>query len=347
MLMVFISLLICSNLNSKNNLTNSYYICGSEVKTLESVLINPIPAPKSDINDLSRAFGYIEGQQISLNMIKLEFPDLVNEVKSCEIEFSISFGKAKERITEELKKTLGVNYQEYNTQITNELKTITENQEYNKEIALNFIKEVKSRAKGKIESPVIETLLTYQFLDNPSKEFTNGFTKIYTTDRHPKAKGLMINAKLPRSWNQMEGDRPNIVQKFISENGNGNEMVLFMVKDLGLPNDYKITQAELDEFFIESQLRQLMPDGSQYISAKRITLDSQTGGQIIFKTTQERLDFTITMQAVHYITIYKGKMVFLQCMVYAEQNENLTERFNLFFPLFRQIANSIVLVNQY
>ena len=90
-------------------------------------------------------------------------------------------------------------------------------------------------------------------------------------------------------------------------------MIMFMVKDLGLPNDYIITKDELNEFFTTSELKEMTPDGSEFISAKKITLDRHIGGQMIFKTTQERLDFTITMKSIQFITIYEGRMVFLQC----------------------------------
>ena len=302
---------------------------------------------KPDINTLGRTYGYIKGQQFSLNRIRKLFPDLENEVTKSELEFSISFKKASDRITKELEEILGNEFRSFEDQMAEKLKSTLGNQKIDKQTALLFFEEIKSRAKGNIESPVLETLLTYQFIDTPEKEFLKGYVKTYSTKGHPKSKGVTINSKLPLSWKQQEGDRPNIIQKFVSENGSGQEIVLFMVKDLELPSGYKITQSELDDFFVESELREMIAEGSEFISAKRISLDNHTGGQIIYKTVQERLDFTITMQSVQFITIYNGKMIFLQCMVSAEPDENLTERFDLFLPIFRQIANSMILMDQY
>lgn len=296
---------------------------------------------------LSQAYGYLKGQQFTLSRIKKEYPSLELEVTKCELEFSLAFKKASENITNQLKELFGSEFDNYESEMMTQLKSLLSQQKITEDLAINFIEEVKQRAKGNIESPVLQPLLTYQFIDNPSKEFSSGFTTTYSTKGHTKSKNVEINAKFPNSWNQQEGDRPNVIQKFVSENGKGQEIILFMVKDLGLPTDYKVTEEELSEFFVESKLKQMIPDGSEFISAKKITLDKQIGGQIIFKTTAERLDFTITMQAIHFITIYDGKMVFLQCMVSAEQGENLNDRFNLFLPLFRQVANSLVLMDQY
>jgi len=300
-----------------------------------------------DIKTLSRTYGYLKGQHFTLDRIKNEYPELKLEVTRCEIEFNISFKNAGDRIENKLKDLLGNEFNDYENKMMSELTKMLTSQEITKELALGFIEEVKLRAKGNIESPVLETLLTFEFINYPSKEFSEGFVFSYSTKGHSKTKGITIDAKLPLSWKQKEGDRPNVIQKFVSENGKGQEIILFMVKDLALPDDYIITKEELNEFFTANELKQMIPDGSEFISAKKITLDRHIGGQMIFKTTQQRLDFSITMKSIHFITIYDGKMVFLQCMVSPEEGENLDERFNLFLPLFKQVANSLILIDQY
>ena len=300
---------------------------------------------------LIRTYGYFKAQQLSLERIKKEYPELEVEVRKAEIEFNLSFKKAQERIISvlysEVNRLYGDEFENRIPEIIDELKKMVYEQNLTKEIALTFIEEVKLRAKGNIESPILETLLTYQFIDNPSKEFIEGFVKSYSTKGHLKAKGVTINAKLPLSWSQREGERPNVIQSFVNKNGNSDVMVLFMVKDLGLPNDYELTQEDINEFFIESELKQYLPKRSEFISANKVVIDNYTGAQLIFKITQQRLDLSITMQGIEYITIFNGKMIFLQCMVTESEGENLNDRFNLFLPLFRQIANSLVLMDQY
>ena len=66
------------------------------------------------------------------------------------------------------------------------------------ELAVNFLKTVNSRAKGDIPSPHLETLLTINpdFYETPQLEFIKGFTKIFRTENHPKAKGIDINSTM-------------------------------------------------------------------------------------------------------------------------------------------------------
>lgn len=296
---------------------------------------------------LGRAYGYLKGLQINLERIKEKYPELELEVKKAEMEFGLSFGRAQERITLSLKNILANDYVKFNTRVINEISSVLSTQEISKDIALKYLDEVKYRAKGNIESPVLETLLIYQFIENPSKEYSSGFIKTYSTANHPKAKGSTINIKLPISWSQKEGDRPNVVQKFISENGEGQEMVMLLIRDLGPLKEYFDTQEKLKELFTETSLKEMTPEGGEYISAQSISLDNQQGGQVIYRITQETLDIPITMQCINYITVQGNNMIFLQCMVSIEEGENLNDRFNLFLPLFRHIAISLVLEDKY
>ena len=51
-----------------------------------------------DINALSTAYGYLKGQQFTLDRIKKEYPELNIEVIRCELEFSLSFKNAAKNI---------------------------------------------------------------------------------------------------------------------------------------------------------------------------------------------------------------------------------------------------------
>jgi hypothetical protein len=344
--LILISLLIiaCSqksvSTDVSGNITN-------ESKT-NKVIRTSIDLPGNpNLEILGRAYGYLKGLQFNLELIKEKYPELELEVKKAEMEFGLSFGRAQERITLSLKNILANDYEKIEKEMMSKIISALSAQEISKDIALKYLNEVKYRAKGNIESPVLETLLIYQFIENPSKEYSSGFIKTYSTANHPKAKGSTINIKLPISWSQKEGDRPNVVQKFISENGEGQEIVMLLIRDLGPLKEYLDTPEKLREFFTENSLKELIPEGAEYISAQSISLDNQQGGQVIYRITQKSLDIPITMQCIHYITVQGSNMILLQCMVSIEEGENLNDRFNLFLPLFRHIAISLVLVDKY
>ncbi|MGH8071039.1 MAG: hypothetical protein ACRERE_38570 [Candidatus Entotheonellia bacterium] len=299
--------------------------------------------------DLSKAWGFLMGQSLSLHRIRTRYPDLVLQVRKVELEFKASFGKAEENITKALQESLKEKYAAYTKSTQKQLETTLSSQGLNREMATTFLTEVESRARGKLPSPIIETLLTYQFRERPPEEFARGYTRVFGTKDHLKAKGVDIRIRYPASWQSREGERPNIIQKFMSENGRGSEMFLLMVKEIPLPSGYTLTEQELAEFFVERELRNTVPQGSKFISAKSIVLDNHKGGMVIFDQAMQRLDMTVTMRNIQFITIDRNKMIFVQCMVsiLSGNEDDLTERFNRFEPLFKMIANSFIILDQY
>lgn len=300
--------------------------------------------------DLSRALGFILGQRFSLNRVKTEFPELALRVRQAEAEFNLSFGDAEAEIRKTLQEMMGDDYPKLLAHLDAQFKTSAlATQPVTREIAGAFLAEVESRAKGRLPSPIYETLLTYQFMGQPAEEFTRGYKRVFRTAGHPKAKGVDFQINYPASWHPSEGEWPNVIQKFVSENGRGSEMALIMVKDLPAPPGYKITQADLEGIFSEKELRGMVPAGARLISAKPIVLDGQKGGMVMFEQTVQRLDLSMTVRGVHFVTVRSGKMVSIQCManVRPGSGEDAQVRFGRFESVFRLIGNSLVLNDRY
>jgi hypothetical protein len=299
--------------------------------------------------DLSRTYGYINGQRLNLNRIKKELPDLAMYAQKAELEFQTAFGTAERNINVALQEMLATQYSEYVSKMNAQLETLISSQPLNPELGANFIAEVESRAKGKLESPVLETLLTYQFIDRPEDEVVRGYSRVYRTKGHPKAKGVDFQIRYPASWRPAEGERPNIIQKFVSENGRGLESILLAVKDIPLPEGYKPTKTELDEFFSDRELRGLAPTGARVISVRPIVLDGQKGGMVIFDQTGQRLETTFTMRNVSFVTVRRNKMIFVSCLISSPTGKEaqLQDRFTRIKSLFKWVANSFVLQEQY
>ncbi|MBU4231584.1 MAG: hypothetical protein L6277_07940 [Desulfobacterales bacterium] len=325
------------------------WACGTQTNALPAPASQPTQEKSPLIEDLSKTLGFCMGQRFTLERIKKTFPDLALPAQKAMLEFKASFGSAEENIIKVLQGMLKKQYSEYSIKMKNQIQSIFSSQQLNRQDATKFLSEVESRAKGQIPSSVLETLLTYRFIDNPAEEFLRGYTRVFRTKDHPKAKGCDFQISYPASWRPKEGERPNIIQKFISQNGHGLEVVMLMVKDLSLPPGYKPSHQELEEFFTEKDLMEMVPEGARVISAKPIVLDNHKGGMILFDQTLQRLDMTITMRSLHFITISSGKMIFMQCMVSTlpGKEAELQERFNRFEPLFKLMANRFILQDQY
>lgn len=307
--------------------------------------LNP-QAPLED--DLGRALGFLLGQRITLNRVKAEFPDMASRARQAEAEFNLSFGTAETGIRNALQRMLGDEYPKFVAQAESRLQTALASRPVTRETAGSFLAEVESRAKGSLPSPLLETLLTYEFMGRPAEEFARGYKRVFRTAGHPKARGVDFQISYPASWRPGEGERPNVIQKFVSENGRGLEMVMLMVKDLPTPG-YKVARADLEALFSEKELRGMVPAGGRLIAAKPIVLDGQKGGMVVFEQTLQRLAVSMTVRGVHFVTVRSGKMVSVQCMVYMRPGGDVDApgRFGRFEPVFRLIGNSLVLNDRY
>ncbi len=325
-------------------------------------------APKETLYiDLGKTLGFVMGQRFSLDRIKAEFPTLSSRVKKVELEFNTTFGVAEKNIRELLRGLLNDKYSEYIEAIKMQFNNTLKSQRMTRDVAIEFLEEVESRAKGEIPSPILETLLIYQFKERPADEFARGFKRIYRTKGHRKAKGLDLQIEYPRSWSKREGNRPNVIQFFSSNNGRGTAYALIMVRDLIKEAQGQLTREEIKaiktlegskelalELFSENSLRgiarKMGMTNIRNINTKRIVIDRWPGAILEFTGDRQRLDLTITMYNRMYIAIYENYIIFLQCQIGklpSETEDALKTKISRFSPLFRLMANSLVIQSQY
>lgn len=248
-----------------------------------------------------------------------------------------------------------------------QLDTDHKSQQISQDVAVQFLDEVESRAKGKIPSPMLETLLSYQFIERPFNELARGFKRIYRTKGHRKAKGLDLQIEYPKSWSKREGNRPNVIQFFGSNNGRGPAYALIMIRDMVKDAQGELTREDIQvimtpegskelasEMLSENSLREMANEmgmtNVQNINTKRMMLDNWPGAMLEFIGDKQRLDHTITMYNRIYIAIYKNYMIFLQCQVAkipGETQDALKTKISQFAPLFYLMANSLVIQSQY
>lgn len=322
---------------------------------------------KSLYLDLSKTFGFIMGQRFSLNRIKEEYPTLSIRAQKAELEFKVAFGVAEKNIEKTLRDLLKDKYTEYVAAMEKQIESTLMPQQTSQETAAQFLDGVESRAKGEIPSPMLEILLNYQYQQSPVDELYRGFKTKYRTKGHPKAKGLDLQVECAKSWSSREGNRPNVIQFFRSNNGRGPVFALIMIRDLIKEAEGELTNQEVatiktlegskelaSELFSDSSLREMVNGmgmtNVHNITTKSIVLDGWPGTMLEFIGDQQRIDITMTMYNRLYIAIYKNYMIFLQCQVInsPDDTENtLNTMVAKFAPLFHFMANSLVIQSQY
>jgi hypothetical protein len=306
-----------------------------------------LPSNK-EVDDIVMAYGYLYGQDYSLNKIKKEYPELKNEILISEAKFNLSFRKSKERIINKLNTLLGSKKDEVFDLFENKLVETLSNQTYTIEDAVYFIQNLTDRAEGIIESPILEMLLTYQFIHNPVKEMTSDYTKKYSSNNHFKSKGLDFTIRVPKSWSMEEAERPNIVQKFTSENGEGEQSLKIMVYNL--PDEIKkMGVSDKREYFESMTEKDFLTDEDEFISFDEIKLDNIYTHKMVYISTMNTQGMKIKNKRTAYITYYDDKLIMLDFHNFDIFNDNkfFDGRYNLFEPLVSNIANSLVILNQW
>lgn len=327
------------------------------------------PIKKPLYIDLIRVLGFIAGQNLDLDRIKDAYPALSLQVKKTKLEFNSAFGVSERNIKKELKNILKDRYPKYIAAMKRQLNIMLKPQHITRNAADKFIKEVNLRVAGKLPSPILETLLSYQFKERPVSEFTYGFKNVYLTKDNIKSKGLDLKIEYVKSWSKREGNRPNVIQFFRSDNGRGPAYALIMVRDIveEAQAQSELSPQEIKAFmtfegskalalkaFSKNSLIEMANEmgltNIRDINTKRIVIDNWPGALLEFTGDKQRLDTTITIYNRTYVAIYKNYMIYLQCFVAKSPNDtkdDLKDKILQFNPLFRLMANSLIIQNQY
>lgn len=297
----------------------------------------------------SIGYGYLSGQDILLNTIANEYPDLARDAYLAEIRFNTKFPNLKDK---HFKVIESLDNPEINREVdksTKELQTLlaTYNQNLSKSEAIAFISEVNRRAKGEIESPILENFLVVQYNNRPNQEMLDGFYNTFSSKGLSKAKGIEVTLKLPKSWQQQEASRPNIVKKWISQNGTGIDSIMLMVKNLPETN---ISLNDIKMLYTTGEINETVPKGMIVLDrGDPIVVDRLPGYWYRIGGEMQRLDIHLYLEQVMYTVFYKDKIISIQC---GSANESTKKsevqlRVNKVIPLCKSIANSLVVQNRW
>ena len=311
-----------------------------------------ISTKESRWKQLSQAYGFVLGQQISLELIEQEFPDLAKDVRYAWFSFnSTALGESVKGVEEELSKMLGNRWSEYKKEMIAQMDMLIGEQDITRQQAVDFLQDVRQRSRGEMPESILATLLSAhsKFAKNPGLELSTGWKQTFRTKNHPKAKGVDFSISFPASWRKREGYRPNIIQFLESGAGYGPIMCSLMVKDIPLPDGYNLSERELKKFFHPNELKDLVPDGGMLIDAKTIVLEGAPAGMLISDQKMQRLDLTLSIRMTQFITIQEKSMIFIQFMVakMPDSEESMDELQQKYLPIYRAIANTFVLNDKY
>lgn len=172
------------------------------------------------------------------------------------------------------------------------------------------------------------------------KAFKQGQKVKYDSKDSPKAKGLRLTVEYPSTWRAEDGQRPNIVQKFLGKDDFGNSVqAILLIKKL--PFLARLTK---NEILKENYLKEIVTEiGGTYVKSAPTKIERENAAWVIYTQDAERAGITMRAKALMFVVMFKGKWVQLQCAVVGLQSEStIDQRFNDYLPIFQLIGNSIV-----
>lgn len=157
---------------------------------------------------------------------------------------------------------------------------------------------------------------------------------------HPKAKGVNLKLQQPVGWKIAEGERPNIVKKFVY----GDNMYLILIKDNSMFLSRKeakdwLSEEETIQEFIQEQISFLT--NSKVLSSRIVTVDNYPTLEFTFSGVVERIGVKAKMIGKMWLVLYEDKFVFLQ------STSSDIKSFNALEPLYNLITNSVIFPEQY
>ena len=266
--------------------------------------------------DLSVSLGFIIAQRLSLELIKDKYPSLSPRTELAHYKFNSSFGSAENNMKNALRDIAGERYNEVNTALESSVESTLSDlnaDQISLQDAVTYLDEIEARAEGNIPSPILQTLLTYQFENKPVEEYIRGFKATYRTKKHPKSKGLDFQIEVPQSWSSSEGRRPNIIQLFTSNNGRGFVYSSIMVRNIAKEAGGELTLEDLEfldsrvgseflasEMFVDRNLKELAKSmiglsNVRNLQSETVVLDRWPGANVSFIGDGQHLDLVLTL----------------------------------------------------
>ena len=165
----------------------------------------------------------------------------------------------------------------------------------------------------------------------------------YKSEGHPKAKGLEFEIKTPLGFEQLEADRPNIVQKWIKNPKDNSKTVVFLLLVKDLEVEAQDQKSEWIQYLKSENGVQEMIDmlGGNTSNGKYYVLDTYPALYFENMEVLERMDLISTSYSKIVKVILEKHYLMIQMSAFDKSllEENTT--------LFRSLCNSVIFTEQY
>lgn len=266
-----------------------------------------------------------------LRCIETKYPDLSYETKKNNLWLNDNFGISKENAGFFIKQKGTTNLIEYEAD-----SKFVDCDLIDKNTALNTLKTFENEVSRML---IAENALVFKYQGNEHLEFLDGFTQMFTSKEHKKAKNSNWSLKLPKSWKAKEAKNENVIKIYQNDFGLGNATILLSVSDI--PKDFSksIDIEKSFEYDVANYLKQMFGvSKATNVLIKQMNIAFLKGHLVVFDTEIEKLGFKIKLKQYNfqfydndYLYTFMGNLDMTSDKVNTENFENL----------FYSIANSI------
>jgi hypothetical protein len=157
---------------------------------------------------------------------------------------------------------------------------------------------------------------------------------------HPKAKGVNLKLRTPKSWEVREGNRPNIVKKFV----NGTNVFLILIKNNITFLSRRQSRDNLeDKTLFDEIIKDTFSFLEKYeiIKSSLVNIDTYNGFQVKVRGSMKKSEMRLQTIMIYWFLYYEDKIIVLQAMGFDEKE------FKSFETTYQLIANSLIFPEQY
>ena len=182
------------------------------------------------------------------------------------------------------------------------------------------------------------------------RSYTKNEFYVYNTKGHYKSLGVGLKLNIPKSWQQQEGNRPYIVQKF-SRQISKLKAAVCVIHISKLPSELLSLGQEkqiAEILFSEEVLSSFILSGGKTVGSQRTEYDGQPGLMLVYVAQGENAGLKLVSYNVSHKIIFKSSHIDVTCSYAGPASSfftasNVNEELKAFQLLSRLIGNSIVL----
>jgi len=195
--------------------------------------------------------------------------------------------------------------------------------------------------KGTFKSKPITVKVGNKTQTKEISTFNFELGEYFSIKDHPKSKGVDLKLKVPEEWEIKEGDRPNIVKKFVKD---GNA---FLITVDNYPTF--VSKKDSKELFENENFWEEVYHGMssffktpELVEKSVVTIDNYPSLHFIIKGTREMAGIELSEMSSFWFIFYEDKTILLH------GNGIDNDQFNaLRSLLFTSIINSVIFPEQY